>query len=111
MTPSDDSLRRAFSELRESERAFAPALDTVLARQRKIQPRRMMPSVLVVALVASVITAVFVLRRPSRDSVSISISEWRAPTDVLLRTPGVEIISSVPSVRSSVLDGLAPPLP
>ena len=106
---NDDPIRRAFAELRQVDRRSTPEFDTLLRRRSRRSASRVRSGITVLAASLVVVLVVVVIaRRPSRNvSTPIqSISEWQAPTDVLLRTPGVEIIQSVPSVRSSVIDGL-----
>lgn len=38
-----------------------------------------------------------------------SIATWRAPTDILLRIPGSELLGEMPALGASVLDTLIPP--
>jgi hypothetical protein len=106
---NDSKLRRAFADLRQLDKRSTPEFDALLRRpsRRSVSRMRSGMAMLATSLVV-VLVLVVIARRPSRDvsTPMQSISEWRAPTDVLLRTPGVEIIQSMPSLRSSVIDEL-----
>ena len=58
------------------------------------------------AAAAVVIAAVWLAnaRSFSPHTVTPTIATWRAPTDVLLRTPGSELLGIMPALGASVLD-------
>lgn len=96
----DRDLRDAFARLRESDLRHTPRFRMPCARPR---PRtRMIPAIAVTLLLVA-LTLAYLIRRPERPDHSIAvqtpISAWRAPTDFLLRTPGSELTSSVPTIR------------
>ena len=108
-TNGDPTLRRAFAELRDVDRRSIPEFDTVLGRPGRRPTLRFGGRAGITVLVAALaVVVLMIVRRPSRDVPVQSISEWRSPTDVLLRTPGVEVLQSVPVLQSSVIDRIAP---
>lgn len=96
----DDMLRRRFAALRREEDQQAPEfarLWQARAGTRRRQARRF-------AAVASLLVALLALlwirsvqRRPDDKTVA-SITEWKAPTDFLLVTPGSELLRTVPEI-------------
>jgi hypothetical protein len=59
------------------------------------------------ALTAVVTIGVLLLRRPpvmEPPEHPIALADWRAATDVLLRTPGSELLQSVPALPGPVPD-------
>jgi hypothetical protein len=100
-------LRRAFRELRSPDSQHAPGLRAVLDRPRT-ERRPAIGLFAKISVAAAAIIALMFAWPRSRDVVpsTMSITEWRAPTDVLLRTPGAELVQTVPTLRSSVLEGL-----
>jgi hypothetical protein len=104
--PDRDALRRAFAELRAADRRSLPAFDTLVARPRhRIPPLVATPGAVVLAAVL-VVVAVVVVRRSQVVPPAPPLSAWQAPTDVLLHTPGIEVLRSVPSISASVVDRL-----
>jgi len=103
----DSEIRHRFAQLRESDRERAPSFAQTYGRAR----RRFgaMPRVppLAIAMAATVFIAAVWLantRSVSRPTPTPTIATWRAPTDVLLRTPGSELLGTMPALGSSVLD-------
>lgn len=103
--PGDDEtdLREGFAALRREDSAKTPAFETLLAGATVGRSRgRLLPRwgglLAAVSLVAAALVAVAVLRPPRTPSRIASVEEWTAPTDFLLRTPGREILESVPRI-------------
>jgi hypothetical protein len=98
----DDELRQSFAELRAREAAEAPSLDAVLARARR--PGRGGQRV---ARAAVAVAAILLLGlwpgSTHHDVAGPSILQWRAPTDVLLRTPGRALLTELPALDRSIL--------
>jgi hypothetical protein len=102
--PDRDAMHRVFAELRDVDRRSAPDFDAVLRHPRgRYAAARSLRAVAALAAVL-VVAAVVVTRRPQPVPSGAPLSAWRAPTDVLLRTPGVEVLRSVPAIGSSVVD-------
>ena len=90
---TDDRLRSAFAELRRVEAAQLPPLKRPSIRQRRWPSFRLaFAIVLLLVLVISIIP---------RRSPQPSITSWRAPTDFLLKTPGQELLSTVPDLKGT----------
>ena len=125
MTPDDRDLRERFAALRAEEQRRAPRFSAVWAaaedRRGRRQGRRAGLRLAAAFAGAALLTlAVFVWRpssppppAPGSEPVPPSITEWRAPTDFLLETPGREVLRTVPRFGRSGLPvdrtRLAPP--
>ena len=105
---NDADLRTRFRELREEDQRHVPAYVERRASARR-RSLGLIPAVAVLLLVAILIG--LAARRP-RPQTSFSpadaraaraISAWRAPTDALLRPPGSELLTSLPSIPSKGL--------
>ena len=100
-------LRRAFKELRSPDSHYAPELRAVLDRPRTERRYPMLWLATLAAAAATIVALMFAWPRSREVAPStMSITEWRAPTDILLRTPGAELVQTVPTLRSSVFEGL-----
>jgi hypothetical protein len=100
----DDDLGARFADLRSEEEALAPEFALPLpsasrGRRRSVGKR--------IAFAASLVTAtavVLVLRfapqkaHPEPGRPVASLTEWKAPTDFLLETPGRELLRTVPAI-------------
>lgn len=108
----ENEIRQRFAQLREADREGAPSFAQIYgrgrARQRLGATPRLRPLVLGAAA-AVVIATVWVakarsLSRSTTAPTIATIAAWRAPTDVLLRTPGSELLGTMPALGASVLD-------
>lgn len=105
----ESEIRQRFARLCEADRVRAPSFAQIYGRARSRQSwraiQRVRPLVLGAAA-AVVIAAVWLANaRPfSPHTVTPAIATWRAPTDVLLRTPGSELLGTMPALGASVLD-------
>ncbi len=97
-------LGRLLQELRRQDEAAAPSFRDVLSRPARVRssalPQLLALGVLAVSVLAAM-GVIFLIRRPapeSRTLVPETISEWKSPTDSLLRTPGWELLDSMPSI-------------
>ena len=105
----DNEIRHRFAQLRESERVRAPSFAETYVRSRSRQGRHAAQRVrpLVIGAAAAVVIAAIWLgnaRSFSPSSPTTTIATWRAPTDILLRTPGSELLGTMPALNKSVLD-------
>jgi hypothetical protein len=105
----ENEIRRHFAQLRESDRVRAPSFAQIYGRTRARRSSRATPRVrplLIDALVAVVIGAVLVWHSQSSSpsTATETIATWRAPTDILLTTPGNELLSTMPALNKSMLD-------
>ena len=93
----------------------APNFAEIYGRKRARRSSRATPRVrplLIDALVAVVIGALLLWHEQSSSPSTAmeTIATWRAPTDILLRTPGSELLGSMPALHKSVLDKMIPTL-
>lgn len=94
------ALRNLFVSLRQEEQQSTPAFASLWARKNPVQQRKGLW--FAAAACALIVVAAFLLlrsERPNREEVlTVSITEWKAPTDFLLETPGREILRTVPEI-------------
>ncbi len=95
---NDDRLHAAFRELRRDETAHVPPFNRLWRVPVRSRPLTRLAFALVLIVIAAV-SMVPILRR--HRAPQTSITEWRAPTDFLLKTPGQELLSSVPDLKGS----------
>lgn len=122
----DRDLREIFAALRRDEQAKLRALRQVLAPAPHGPTRKNSMAFGLAALATFVIVTLAVIsgRRLVADAdkgagpeSALSPSTWTSPTAFLLRTPGHEVLSTVPAFASAVPDlsagapPLAPPTP
>lgn len=107
----ESDLRRRFAQLREADRERAPSFAQTHGRARRSRraTRRVRP-LMIAAVAAVVIVAVWMenARSFSPSAVTPAIATWRAPTDILLRTPGSDLLGVMPALGASVLDTMIP---
>jgi hypothetical protein len=94
---NDQELRERFAELREYELAQAPAFELPRARSRSRSRGGLRVAGAGTAVVVAIIALVLITRRAREPE--ISITEWQAPTDVLLRMPGTEWLGEMPTLK------------
>jgi len=105
----EKEIRRHFAQMREAERAqlpsFAQTYGRARAQRRSAAGIRVRPLMLGAAA-AIVITTLWLVKARSFSPITVTpaIATWRAPSDVLLHTPGSEILSTMPALGASVLD-------
>jgi len=113
MTMDENELRRQFAELREADKDRAPAFAQIYkgARARASQRRtpHMRPLVFAAAAIVVIAALSLAYRRSATPSATTpAIATWRAPTDVLLQTPGSELLGVMPALSKSILDEMIP---
>ena len=94
---NDDRLRQAFAELRREETAHVPEFNRLWSRRPGRFSTRLAFAALLLAIVA--VSVIPIIRR--HRTPQTSITEWRAPTDFLLKTPGQELLTSVPDLKGT----------
>ena len=109
----DSELRRRFAQLREVDRENAPSFVQTYRRTRARPISRVpmgMRPLMIGAAGAVIVVAVWIGRERlfSPAAVAPAIATWRAPTDVLLDTPGSELLGVMPALGASVLDNMIP---
>jgi ferric-dicitrate binding protein FerR (iron transport regulator) len=128
MTMMDENeLRRRFGELRDADRESAPDFAGTYDRARtdptsRLQesphhdirsarrPRFRVRPLAIAAAAAVLVVAVWTGRARffSPSGATSAIATWRAPTDVLLDTPGSELLGAMPALGESILDKMIP---
>jgi hypothetical protein len=117
----ESELRRRFAQLREADRERAPSFARTYGRGRHAESlqhrtvkswratQRVRP-LMIGAAAAVAIAAVWLAygRSVPPSAVTPAIATWRAPTDVLLQTPGSELLGAMPALGASVLDTMIP---
>jgi len=101
----DLDLRQRFEELREEERRGVPPFRTLRRSRPDRSARRWaLMAVALLLLIVSLSAAVFSIRWrrvafTSDDRMAArTIADWHPPTEFLLRTPGSELLTSMPSI-------------
>lgn len=113
----DQDLRRRFATLRERETravpGFADLWQSARAHGEARAPRRLAVAVAVAGGVFALLLAI-VAHHPSpapspraETITAPSLGGWRAPTDFLLRTPALEVLTTVPALGKAT----PPPVP
>ena len=109
----EGELRRRFAQLREADRDRAPSFAQTYGRRRarrSWRARVRARPIVIGAAAAVAIAAVWLTysRSFATSAATPTIATWRAPTDVLLRTPGSELLAARPALGASVLDTMIP---
>lgn len=112
MRPADPDreLARLFSEVRRADEASAPPFAHVLERATAGRAARSRPALFRFAALAAVFAAAALaaalLRRPAPETAGrqrpVTLAQWKSPTDWLLRTPGSELLTALPTLPASV---------
>jgi hypothetical protein len=100
----DGDLRARFVALRREEEALAP--DFVMPSRSWAEPlgrwsagRLAGVTACLVAMVVGALWLGSVPPKPQRSGEPVaSLTEWKAPTDFLLQTPGLELLQTVPAI-------------
>lgn len=96
----DEQLRRRFAGLRQEDERGVPSF-AVLWRSRQRKPERRIRWVFATGATAIVFAGLFWLwavRHGPETTTVASITEWKAPTDFLLETPGRDLLRTVPEI-------------
>jgi hypothetical protein len=101
--PNDPDLREWFAKLRREDQAHAGEFSSLLHRARpRTNSVRLSAGIALAAGLAVMITvAVMSIPRLGRRTIGnpeISITEWKSSTDFLLRTPGLELLRTIPRI-------------
>lgn len=109
----ENEFREDFQRLRDADRKRSPGFAETYTRARARHSVRSKPRLRPVAIAmaaVAVIAAVWMERSGSfaRSGTAPAIATWRAPTDVLLDTPGSELLGAMPALGASVLDTMIP---
>jgi hypothetical protein len=110
----EKEIRQRFAQLRESDRERAPSFAHTYARAQSRGSwrlnQRVRPLAIIAAAAAILIVATWQanIRSFSPSTATPTIATWRAPTDILLQTPGSELLAAIPALNKSVLDKMIP---
>ncbi len=112
MNPNDvdGELTRLFAEQRRADEASAPGFHELVARARARTKGRDIAgqtpegrwawrAALAAAASFALAVGISILRPPPAPSLppdAVTIASWKAPSDVLLQTPGAELLGQVP---------------
>jgi len=106
----DQHLNKAFAALRRRDAAASPSFQATVAAARARRagvPRRRdlgLAAVVVVAVIAVVVASTWRVQKNDRLVIDLATVRWQAPTDFLLKLPGVELLRSVPQLGPRGLD-------
>lgn len=106
----DRHLKQAFEALRREDAAAGPSFHATVAAARARRPgvarRRALglAAVVVVAAIAVVVASTWQMQHGDRLEIDLATVRWQAPTDFLLKLPGVELLRSVPQLGLRGLD-------
>jgi hypothetical protein len=95
---NDDRLREVFADLRREETAGVPQFNRLWHGRRGGRLSTQFAFALLLLAIVAVSVIPIVRRHHTPQS---SITEWRAPTDFLLKTPGQELLTSVPDLKGT----------
>jgi hypothetical protein len=109
----ESEFRRRFAELRDADRDRVPSFAQTYARARGrhgLRSTLRVRPLVISALTAGAIATVWLAhaRSFSPSDVTHTIGNWHAPSDVLLRTPGSDLLNTMPALGASVLDTMIP---
>ena len=108
----ETEIRDRFAQLREADRVHAPGFAQTYGRARARKTwgvtQRVRPLVIVAAAAIAIVAFSLARSRSFSPSAAPAIATWRAPTDVLLQTPGSELLGTMPALNKSVLDKMIP---
>jgi hypothetical protein len=98
-----ERLKSEFEELRVHERARVPDFEALLAEvPRRVRHARLLAGS--VAIAAAIAAILLWPRHIHHEVTPLSITQWRAPTDFLLNTPGSDLLGELPPLDQSVLN-------
>lgn len=108
----DLDLRQRFEELREEEHRVVPPFRASRRLRPDSSARRWMPVTVAALLLIVSVSVLFSMRSrrasfTSDDRIAAhAIADWRPPTEFLLRTPGSELLTSMPSIPDGAVRSL-----
>jgi hypothetical protein len=125
LTDADREMRELFARLKEEDRAHTPSFDATLAaglarRVSRHSLRRHTWALSAVAAAAAIVVAVLLrsaeqgagsqdqphrspLRSPPARFAGTRAVAWSFPTDFLLKTPGSDLLRSIPTFETTIL--------
>lgn len=105
----DAAIRSALQELRSADTRHVPSFENVLARQLHTEYHAPWASLAVAASIVLIAALVYrvVVQPSTRLTVSnevIALSQWRAPTQMLLETSRTSLLTQAPQLGASLID-------
>jgi hypothetical protein len=106
MKPQEEQdFQKVFEELRQQDQGLTPTFERVWKASQARQGARtaLIRSLRFAVAAALLLVSAFSIYMVSREILpvsrpsQVSLSQWKAPTDFLLRTPGIEILHSIPT--------------
>jgi hypothetical protein len=111
MSDDDRKLRDTFRILRDNDEMEAPPLDAVLHRKRSRRVTRLAPGqLLFLAAAAATIIGALTFRPSRRQQPALTqpVADWQPQSNVLLVSGAPELLTDVPSLKTSVFDSILP---
>lgn len=105
-----EALRSALADLRAADEARAPRFGDVVDRRRRVRAQRLSPmkAAFAAALVAAALLGYRVTAgragRLTLPKEVAALSAWRPLTDVLLETPGRNLLRSASPLGASIIN-------
>lgn len=103
-THDDDGLRSRFAAMRREDVAATPQFEAGTRARPSRRSSRVRPAL---GLAAAAVALVFLSREVHESphhagTLDPGSAEWHAGTDFLLRTPGAELLSAMPSFNAAL---------
>jgi len=106
----EKEIRQRFAQMREAEREEVPSFAQTYghARAKRSSSAGIRVRPLVISAAAIVIATLWLVKARSLlpTTSTPAIATWSAPSDILLQTPGRELLSTMPALGASVLDSI-----
>ena len=112
MTP-DEKIRHWFERLKQDDARTAPSFSSSWrsAESRVKRPgsvRFRLAAIAAVIVLAAAGAWIVLKQRPARPIATVAqLSQWRAPTDFLLETPGSQLLRTIPRFGGPPVSGSA----
>jgi hypothetical protein len=109
---SECEIARLFEAQREADEALAPPFGEIVHRPARRSRSARSFRLIAAAASALVVTAlVLLLHRarppvPATESDGVALAAWKAPSDVLLQTPGSDLLNRTPILASPVPESI-----
>ena len=106
----NEDIRTLFQTAHKQYEALVPSFRDTLAASKRRQLPFTGRKALLIAASFTVITVIFVRsiidhQKPHPETITAEFSRsthWRGPTDFLLKTPGLELIETMPAIPSAM---------
>ena len=99
----DREIRELFTRLRPEREASVPVFEQTLKSATPAHPlqRFKLAGALTALMAAAILVWQLASPPPPSEPVPMMLSEWRSPTDFLLRLPGDALLRSVPRLQTA----------